>query len=113
MGTVSEPDTAGKILFLEDVDEYLYHVDRMMMNLRRAGKLEKLNGLIVGGMNKMNDNAVPFGKMANEIIADVVKEYKYPVCYDFPAGHLEPNLALILGRNVTLRVGKEVELVFS
>ena len=113
MGTVSEPETEGKILFLEDVDEYLYHIDRMMMNLKRAGKLEKLNGLIVGGMSKMNDNAVPFGKSANEIIADVVKDYTFPVCYDFPSGHLEPNLALILGRNVNLHVGKEVALIFS
>jgi len=113
MGTVSEPETAGKILFLEDVDEYLYHIDRMMMNFNRAGKLGKLKGLIVGGMTKMNDNAIPFGKTANEIIADVVREYKFPVCYDFPAGHLDPNLALILGRSVTLKVGKEVEIKFS
>jgi muramoyltetrapeptide carboxypeptidase len=112
MGTVSEPDTAGKILFIEDVDEYLYHIDRMMMNLKRAGKLAKLNGLIVGGMSKMNDNAIPFGLTANEIIAEAVKDYKYPVCFDFPAGHLDTNLALILGRKVTLKIDKEVELVF-
>jgi muramoyltetrapeptide carboxypeptidase len=112
MGTASEPDTAGKILFIEDVDEYLYHIDRMMMNMKRAGKLAKLSGLIVGGMNKMNDNVVPFGLTANEIIADMIMDYKYPVCFDFPAGHLDTNLALILGRKVTLKVGKEVELVF-
>jgi muramoyltetrapeptide carboxypeptidase len=113
MGSLSEPDTTGKILFIEDLDEYLYHIDRMMMNLKRAGKLEKLNGLIVGGMTKMNDNAIPFGLTANEIIAEAVKEYRYPVCFDFPAGHVEPNLALILGRKVTLKVGKEIELLFS
>ncbi len=112
MGSVSELDTTGKILFLEDVDEYLYHIDRMMVNLYRAGKLARLKGLIVGGMSKMNDNAIPFGKSAGEIIADVVKEYKFPVCFDFPAGHLDTNLALILGRKVNLQVGDEVELEF-
>ena len=99
-GSLSELDTAEKILFLEDVDEYLYHIDRMMTAMKRAGKLARLKGLIVGGMNRMNDNVIPFGKTANEIIADVVKEYKYPVCFDFPAGHLEVNLALILGREI-------------
>lgn len=111
-GTASEVDTAGKILFIEDLDEYLYHVDRMMMNLKRTGKLDKLKGLIVGGMSKMNDNQIPFGQTANEIIAAAVKEYRYPVCYDFPAGHLSQNLALILGRMVKFSVGKEIELSF-
>jgi muramoyltetrapeptide carboxypeptidase len=111
-GTPSDADTAGKILFIEDLDEYLYHVDRMMMNLKRAGKLDKLKGLIVGGMSKMNDNAIPFGQTANEIIAAAVKDYRYPVCFDFPAGHLPQNLALILGRKVKLSIGKEVELAF-
>jgi muramoyltetrapeptide carboxypeptidase len=112
LGSVSDVDTAGKILFLEDVDEYLYHIDRMMMTMKRAGKLDKLKGLIVGGMSRMNDNTIPFGKTANEIVADAVKEYNYPVCFDFPAGHMETNLALILGRKVSLSVGKEVELSF-
>lgn len=112
MGSVSEPDTSGKILFLEDVDEYLYHIDRMMINLKRGGKLDKLKGLIVGGMTKMKDNTIPFGKTANEIIADTVKNYKYPVCFDFPAGHEDPNLALIMGRNVSFIVDKEVNLSF-
>lgn len=112
MGSASEPDTAGKILFLEDVDEYLYHIDRMMMCLKRAGKLDKLKGLIVGGMTKMNDNTVPFGKSANEIIAGMVKEFKYPVCFDFPAGHQEMNLALIMGRKIIFGVDHEVEISF-
>ncbi|MEI7660598.1 MAG: LD-carboxypeptidase [Bacteroidota bacterium] len=111
-GTASELDTNGKILFLEDIEEYLYHIDRMMVNLNRAGKLAGLKGLIVGGMTKMNDNAVPFGKSAVEIIADAVKDYRFPVCTGFPAGHLDTNLALIMGRHVRLRVGKEVELEF-
>jgi muramoyltetrapeptide carboxypeptidase len=112
MGSASEPDTTGKILFLEDVDEYLYHIDRMMMGLKRAGKLDKLKGLIVGGMTKMNDNTIPFGKTATEIIAEAVRDYKYPVCFDFPAGHQDTNLALVMGRKVSLTVGKEVELRF-
>lgn len=111
-GTASDIETAGKILFLEDVDEYLYHLDRMMMNLKRSGKLGHLAGLIVGGMTKMRDNEVPFGKTANEIIAEAVAEYNYPVCFNFPAGHLEDNRALILGREVTLEVGSEVRLDF-
>jgi len=111
-GSSSELDTRGKILFLEDVDEYLYHIDRMMMNLKRSGKLEHLKGLIVGSMTRMNDNAVPFGKTANEIIFEAVKDYKYPVCFDFPAGHSDNNLALILGRQVSFKVGSQIELVF-
>jgi muramoyltetrapeptide carboxypeptidase len=112
MGTTSEVDTNGKILFLEDVDEYLYHIDRMMMTLKRAGKLSKLNGLIVGGMDRMNDNVVPFGKSANEIISEAVAEYNYPVCYDFPAGHGEINLAMILGRSIRFNVDQNMEVEF-
>jgi muramoyltetrapeptide carboxypeptidase len=111
-GTPSDINTDGKILFLEDLDEYLYHLDRMMMNLKRSGKLKKLAGLIVGSMTKMRDNEVPFGRTANEIIAGAVADYSYPVCFNFPAGHQEDNRALILGREVTLEVGSEVRLSF-
>ena len=104
-GSNSALKTDGKILFIEDLDEYLYHIDRMMMNLKRNGMLDDLAGLIVGGMTKMNDNAIPFGKTAKEIIFDMVKEFDYPVCFDFPAGHIEDNRALILGRKVKLEVG--------
>lgn len=104
-GTPSDLDTEGKILFIEDLDEYLYHIDRMMINLKRGGMLEQLKGLIVGGMTDMHDNTIPFGKSAHEIILDAVKEYNYPVCFDFPAGHLKGNNhALILGREVELSV---------
>jgi muramoyltetrapeptide carboxypeptidase len=112
LGSSSAPDTDGKILFLEEVDEYLYHIDRMMMALNRAGKLRNLKGLIVGGMEKMNDNTIPFGKTANQIIAGAVEEYNYPVCFNFPSGHGTNNLALILGRNVKLTIDKEVKLSF-
>jgi muramoyltetrapeptide carboxypeptidase len=110
--TSSDIKTNGKILFLEDVDEYLYHIDRMMMNLRRSGKLEGLAGLIVGSMNKMHDNNEPFNMTANEIIAEAVKDYPYPVCYNFPAGHIDDNRALILGREAVLDVADEVKLSF-
>ncbi len=112
MGSHSQIDTKGKILFIEDVDEYLYHVDRMMMNLKRAGMLRELKGLIVGSMQGMKDNTIPFGKTSQQIIADAVKEYKYPVCFDFPSGHGPENLALIMGRKVKMIVEEEVELGF-
>ena len=113
-GSNSSLKTDGKILFFEDLDEYLYHIDRMMMNLKRNGMLENLAGLIVGGMTEMNDNAIPFGKTAKEIIFDIVKEYNYPICFDFPSGHIEDNRALILGREVTLEVTEnETRLVFK
>jgi len=103
-GTPEDLNTDGKILFLEDLDEYLYHIDRMMMNLKRSGKLSKLAGLVIGGFTDMKDNAIPFGKTAYEIIYDLVKEYPYPVCFGFPAGHVERNLALYLGKEVKLNV---------
>ncbi|MFA5195905.1 MAG: LD-carboxypeptidase, partial [Bacteroidales bacterium] len=102
--SVSDIDTKGKILFIEDLEEYLYHIDRMMMQLKRSGKLQNLAGLIVGGMSNMNDNTVPFGKSAYEIIAEHVTPYSYPVCFGFPAGHIEDNRALIFGREVKLVV---------
>jgi len=104
-GSASDLETAGKILFIEDLDEYLYHVDRMMMNLKRAGKLDSLAGLVVGGMSDMNDNPIPFGRTAEEIIADTVQEYDYPVVFGFPAGHLPENLALIMGARVRMVSG--------
>ncbi|MAP55805.1 LD-carboxypeptidase [Altibacter sp.] len=112
-GSSSALETRGKILFLEDLDEYLYHIDRMLQNLKRNGMLEHLVGLIVGGMSKMNDNSVPFGKTAEEIIREAVSEYDYPVCFNFPAGHITDNRALILGREVTFEVSpKQVLLQF-
>lgn len=113
MGSISEIDTKGKILFIEDLDEMLYHLDRMMMLLKRSGKLENLAGLIVGGMNDMRDNTIPFGKTANEIIQDAIKEYSFPVSYGFPAGHIKDNRALIMGRIVQLEVaGSSVKVDF-
>ena len=103
-GSNSAINTKGKILFLEDLDEYLYHIDRMMQNLKRNGMLEHLAGLVIGGMSDMNDNTIPFGKTAEEIIAETVAEYDYPIAFNFPAGHIEDNQALIFGRNIKLKV---------
>lgn len=105
-GSVDDISTRNKILFIEDLDEQLYHIDRMMLQLKRSGKLNYLKGLVVGGMNDMKDNAVPFGKTAEEIIMDAVKEYSYPVCFNFPAGHIEDNWALYLGKKAKLSVTK-------
>lgn len=113
MGSPSEINTKGKILFLEDLDEYLYHIDRMMMNLKRSGKLSQLKGLIVGGMNKMNDNNVPYGKSAEEIILEAVSEFNYPLCFDFPAGHISDNRALILGQKARLEVKEKTTLIYE
>lgn len=110
--TPSDIDTKGKVLFIEDLDEYLYHIDRMMMNLKRSGKLNDLKGLIIGGMTDMKDNTILFGKTAEEIIFDAVKGYNYPVCFGFSAGHIDDNCALIMGREVELVVGERVSLKF-
>ncbi len=104
LGSTSDIDTIGKILFIEDLDEYLYHIDRMMMNLKRNWKLKDLAGLLIGGMSDMNDNTIPFGKTAEEIIREAVKEYDYPVCFNFPAGHIDDNRALILGKKAAIRI---------
>lgn len=105
-GTPSDIQTQDKILFVEDLDEYLYHIDRMMMNLKRSGKLSGIKGLIVGGLTKMNDNAVPFGKQAEQIIAEYAQDAGIPVCFKFPAGHIADNRALILGREAQLNIDK-------
>ena len=106
-GTCYDPDTYGKILFIEDLGEYLYHIDRMMMNLKLRGKLEHLSGLIVGDMLNMKGSASGFTKPAYKIIREAVAPYGYPVMFNFPAGHSHPNLALPMGREVVLEVGRD------
>ena len=104
MGSDSFPETDGKILFIEEVDEYIYHIDRMMHALKRAGILENLKGLIMGGLTQIHDNADPFGMTVEEVIADAVKNYAYPVCFGFPAGHCADNRALVLGWTMAMKI---------
>lgn len=106
-GSVSDLDYTGKILFIEDVSEYLYAIDRMMRCLKRAGKLKNLAGLIVGAFTDAKDNETPFGQTVPEIIMDVVKEYDYPVCFDFPAGHIPDNCSLVFGKKLHLSVNEQ------
>ena len=104
MGSKSAINCDDKILFIEDLDEYLYHIDRMMMNLSRNGCLESIKGIIVGAMTKMKDNDIPWGKDALQIIEDVTKKYNIPIIYNFPAGHISDNRALIMGNKVLINV---------
>ncbi|VTR35069.1 S66 peptidase family protein [Sphingobacterium thalpophilum] len=107
LGSDSDPKYSNKILFIEDVGEAYYAVDRMLWALKRAGKLRKLKGLIVGGFSSMKDNDPAFGQSVEEIVWDKVKEYDFPVAFGYPAGHIDDNHALILGRKVTLTTTTE------
>jgi muramoyltetrapeptide carboxypeptidase len=111
LGSPSAIDCKDKILYIEDLDEYLYHIDRMMMNLKRNGCLESLKGIIVGSMTDMKDNDIPWGKNALEIIQDVTKKYTIPMIFNFPAGHIHDNRALILGNNITIDVTENCSTV--
>ena len=112
-GTPAEPDTDGSILFIEDVGEYYYHLDRMLTSLRLAGKLSNLKALIVGGMEKITDGAVPYNRSIEEIVLDIAGPYGYPVVFDFPAGHIADNRALYIGREAKLtQNGHEASLLY-
>jgi len=113
LGSPSDLDVTGKILFLEDLDEYLYHIDRMMMNFNRNGWLDRIAGLVVGGMTQMNDNSVPFGRNAEEIVREAMDRTDIPLAFGFPAGHLADNRAIILGRTIQLTVNGTVEVRFE
>lgn len=104
IGTRSDVDTKDKILFLEDLGEHLYHIDRMLLQLKRAGKLDGIAGLVLGGFTDLQDTERPFGQTIEEIIWDKVKEYNYPVCFNFPCGHQDVNYTLALGMRHTLTV---------
>ncbi|MEZ4903806.1 MAG: LD-carboxypeptidase [Spirosomataceae bacterium] len=105
IGSKSDIDTRHKLLFIEDVEEYYYNLDRMMVQLKRAGKLNHLAGLIVGQFTDLKDNTTtPFGKSHYEIIAEHIAAFSYPVCYDFPVGHVNDNWAMIVGREALLEV---------
>lgn len=110
LGSDSEVDTSGKILFIEEVGEKLYRIDRMMVSLKRAGKLANIAGLLLGGLNEMTKGEPDFGHSAEEIILDAVADYDYPVAFGFPAGHFPENYPLIMGRKVMLNVGESVSI---
>lgn len=106
-GTASDVNTKNKILFIEDIGEYIYSIDRMLYQLKRSGKLKQLAGLIIGGFTDMKDTERPFGKTVHEVIAEIVAEYNYPVCFDFPVSHSKENYALKVGCRYVLTVTKK------
>lgn len=107
VGTSSDMKTRGRILFLEDIGEYLYNIDRMLYQLKRSGKLKKLAGLIIGGFSDIKDTERPFGKNAYEIIHEVVRDADYPVCFNFPVSHTAENYALKVGVEYKLKISKD------
>lgn len=106
-GSSSQMDTNGKILFIEDIGEYLYNIDRMLLNLKRAGLLSGLKALVCGAFTDVKDTERPFGQHIYEIIREKVIEYNYPICFDFPAGHIDINFTLALGMNHELSISEQ------
>ena len=114
MGSKSETDYKGKIIFIEDLDEYLYHIDRMMVNLDRNNYFKNVKGIIIGAMSKMRDNDIPWGHDALQIIQDITKEYNIPICFNFPVGHIQDNRTLVMGKQITLDVSASgTKIVFE
>lgn len=101
LGTSLQPNTAGKVLFIEDLDEYYYHIDRMLFSLKLAGLFDGIKGLLVGSMIEMNDNAVPFGRSVKSMITELLSGYDFPIIFDVPVGHDEENISIKLGAECT------------
>lgn len=104
LNTSSDPDTEGKILIIEEVDEYFYKLDRMFTQLRRAGKLQHLAGLVIGHMTDIKNSDLDFGETVEQIVTHSVRDYEYPVAFSFPTGHQDPNLAWVNGVEATLEI---------
>lgn len=112
-GSASEMNFDDKILFIEDVGEHEYSIDRMMRVLKRKGKLASLKGLVVGAFNEIGEESIYFGQTPEEVIWDLVKEYDYPVAFYFPSGHIADNRAMVLGKSVSLAISNNnVELKY-
>ncbi len=105
LGTNSEANYDGKILFIEEIGEAVYAIDRMFHALKKAGKLDQISGLIVGGLTNMKDSEVPYGCSAEEVIRKHISPLNIPLCFNFPAGHISDNRAIIMGQKATLSVG--------
>jgi muramoyltetrapeptide carboxypeptidase len=104
MGSRAELITRGKILFIEEVGECYYHVDRMLTSLKLAGKLDELSALVVGGMNEISESKIPWGKNIEKTILDIVSEYNYPLLFSFPAGHVADNRAFYIGKQAKIEI---------
>lgn len=114
LGSNTSINTAGKILFIEEIGEYKYHIDRMLQSLKRAGYFDNCKGLLVGDMSKLRKNTTLWGSTIEQLILDALSDYNFPIAFQMPAGHEKDNRALLLGRNVTLNVGKDkTTLVFE
>lgn len=107
LGSDTSIDTKGKILFIEEIGEYKYHIDRMLQSMKRAGYFNNLNGLVVGDMSKLRKNTTLWGASIEQLILDALEDYNFPIAFNMPAGHEDDNRALVLGREVELKVGKE------
>lgn len=106
LGSNSSIDTTGKILFIEEIGEYKYHIDRMLQSLKRAGYFDNCAGLIVGDMSKMRKNTTAWGSSVEQLILDALQEYNFPIAFNMPAGHEKDNRALVLGKTINLEVFK-------
>jgi muramoyltetrapeptide carboxypeptidase len=111
LGSKTSIDTSGKILFIEEIGEYKYHIDRMLQSLKRAGYFDNCKGLLVGDMSKMRTNTTLWGSSVEQLILDALAEYDFPICFNMPAGHEDDNRAMILGRMIEMKVGKEKSTV--
>ena len=111
IGSTSDVKTKHRILFLEDIGEYLYNIDRMFLQLKRSGKLDKLAGLVIGGFTDTKDTDRPFGKTVYQLINDQLKEYDYPICFGFPVSHEKENYALKIGGTYSLLVQEDKVLL--